>query len=621
MFIGTGFLGTGFLDAYHTFVTSEHFSIFFPSPPESLIPWSWIASRLFLSVFMFFAYYDWYKHYKYSRSPKQIYMIATFTTLIFFLFFILLPLPQAYYENYFFHRPEEWLPALFFALALYGFYTKGGWKKSDIEYWIVLSLIVNIITQSVFMSFSAELFDYEFDMAHLLKKVSYIAVLTGIYINMKRSFQNESLVVKQMIQARKELESDKQRYKALMNSSSDGIFIMDMDGNLKECSQMAADMLGYSMQEMTKLNVYDWDAMIPADEIPNLFRSTPVGKSLHFPSKHKRKDGSIYDADISSIKIIIAGEPVIYASTRDITDLKKKTEIIEKQRAEFKTIFDISRDGIAILDLQSNFLDFNDAYLSMTGFSREELLLTSCIALSIPEDVERAMKAMQIVMQIGYLESFEKTCVVKDGKQVVIMMALYLMPDKKRILISTTDITEMKDHEQQLKSIANYDPLTNLPNRILFSDRIKQNITNSHRNNQKLAIAYLDLDGFKQVNDTYGHDAGDFLLIEVSKRMQKALREGDTLARFGGDEFVVILANQNDEDEGFAVLNRLLEAASSPIDMQNTVITVSASIGVTFYSKENAVDADILLRQADQAMYKAKLRGKNQIVVFDEVSP
>ena len=201
---------------------------------------------------------------------------------------------------------------------------------------------------------------------------------------------------------------------------------------------------------------------------------------------------------------------------------------------------------------------------------------------------------------------------------MIVNLALSLMPDKKRIMASVKDITDIRNHEQQLEFIAHYDPLTKLPNRVLLSDRMKQSIANAHRNNGKLAIAYLDLDGFKQVNDTYGHDAGDILLIEVSKRMQSVLREGDTIARLGGDEFVAILANQNDEGETFTILNRLLEAASSPMDITSAVVTVSASIGVTFYSQEYGVDADILLRQADQAMYEAKLRGKNRIAIFEK---
>lgn len=557
---------------------------------------------------------------------------------------------------------------------------------------------------------------------------------------MPLQFQNISFIQQQFIT---QMQAHAQRYEAFMKFASSGVFIMDMQGNLKECSQMAADMLGYSMEEMITLNVTQWEAMVPPEEIAKLFQSTSTQTPIHFESKHKRKDGTFYDAAISSVQIRIGGETFIYASVKDITEQKEKemhlknlleqqkalykvqtigfiflknryfewtnetfeqlfgyeigelqgqsariiydsddqfenygregyealkkigtftkeiqgvkkdgtkitlltsmtalkedaseavgvafnitemkqqTEIIKKQNQEFKTIFEISRDGLAILDLQSNFLDCNDAYLTMTGLSKEELLASSCIALSIPQDHQRSIEAMKIVKEQGYLESFEKTCIVKDGKQIVIRMALSLMPDKKRILTSAKDVTDLRNHERELEFIAHFDPLTKLPNRVLLSDRMQQSISNAHRNDQALAVAYLDLDGFKQVNDTYGHEAGDLLLVKLSERMQGVLRAGDTLARIGGDEFVVVLNNQGSENETFAVLNRLLNAAASNVDIGNAIVAVSASIGVTFYIKAYGVDADILLRQADQAMYEAKMRGKNQIALFQDLT-
>jgi diguanylate cyclase (GGDEF)-like protein/PAS domain S-box-containing protein len=535
------------------------------------------------------------------------------------------------------------------------------------------------------------------------------------------------------------VQNAKHYYATLLEAASDGVHILDLEGNVVAYSRSFAKHLGYEYEEVATLNVAEWDVAIEKEKLKAIVRELALVPRT-FETQHRKKDGTVVDVQINAKGIELDGNLYLYASARDITESQRlKEEIInernfistivdnantiiavintdgtmirlnkygenftgytqdevasepyfwtrfldtkiqgnvmqvfqkaqegtmiktyqnswisrsgeerlfewsnslvrkangeldyvftigiditesERKKQEFKTIFEISRDGIAILDLKSNFLDFNDAYLSMTGFSREELLSKSCLGLSIPEDHERAQKAMQIVMESGYLESFEKTCLVKNGKRVVIRMALSLMPDKKRIMISTTDITDMRDHEQELEFIAHFDPLTKLPNRTLFSDRMKQGIANAHRSGQKLAIAYLDLDGFKQVNDTYGHETGDVLLVEVSKRMQKALREGDTLARLGGDEFVAILGNQNDKRETFAILNRLLEAAAAPVEIEKTNISVSASIGVTFYSKESDVDADILLRQADQAMYEAKLRGKNQMVVFEDI--
>jgi diguanylate cyclase (GGDEF)-like protein len=180
-----------------------------------------------------------------------------------------------------------------------------------------------------------------------------------------------------------------------------------------------------------------------------------------------------------------------------------------------------------------------------------------------------------------------------------------------------SDITTAKEHEQQLEHIAHYDALTNMPNRVLLADRLKQAMLQVLRREQRLAVVYLDLDGFKAVNDKHGHEAGDHLLMALAARMKAALREGDTLARIGGDEFVAVLVDLVDATEGMPVLNRLLAAASEPVQWNSEVLQVSASLGVTLYPQDEELDADQLQRQADQAMYQAKISGKNGYHFFD----
>ncbi|MDD2267357.1 sensor domain-containing diguanylate cyclase [Sulfuricurvum sp.] len=319
----------------------------------------------------------------------------------------------------------------------------------------------------------------------------------------------------------------------------------------------------------------------------------------------------------SYMPIEFEGESCVLGWFYDITEEKNLQKEVEQQRDEFKALFNTSKDGIAILDQESNFLDFNDAYLEMTGFSRAELLTMSCISLSAPEDRERAMQAMKNVFEFGFVKGFEKTCVVKDGKRLYINMTATLLPDKQRILITTKDISAMKEHARQLEHLAHYDPLTGLPNRILESDRLQQGMFQTQRRGERLAVFYLDLDGFKQVNDSYGHDVGDQLLISLSARMKQALREGDTLSRLGGDEFVAIVVDLNDTYAALPIIERLLDSASRPIQIGDLIIQVSASIGVTFYPQETDVDGDQLVRQADQAMYVAKQSGKNRYHIFD----
>ena len=175
----------------------------------------------------------------------------------------------------------------------------------------------------------------------------------------------------------------------------------------------------------------------------------------------------------------------------------------------------------------------------------------------------------------------------------------------------------IEEKQAELERIAKYDALTGLPNRAMLADRMSQALLQTQRRGQKLAVAFLDLDGFKAVNDTHGHDAGDHLLVTLAERMKQALRDGDTLARIGGDEFVAVLADLADVDASAPMLNRLLAAAAQPVPFGEAVLQVSGSLGITFYPQAQEIDAEQLIRQADQAMYQAKQAGKSRFHVFD----
>ena len=188
LFIGTAFLGTAFLDGYHAVVTSTYYSERFPSALDTLIPWSWVASRLFLASFLFLSWVFWKRQEKLGDRGRidqwKIYVVTAVATLASFAFFAFYPLPRAYYPELLFHRPEEFLPAVLFLLALIGYLRKGHWKHDPVDHWLVQALIVGFMGQAMFMSFSGQLFDVEFDVAHSLKNVSYIFVLVGLLISM-----------------------------------------------------------------------------------------------------------------------------------------------------------------------------------------------------------------------------------------------------------------------------------------------------------------------------------------------------------------------------------------------------------------------------------------------------
>lgn len=200
------------------------------------------------------------------------------------------------------------------------------------------------------------------------------------------------------------------------------------------------------------------------------------------------------------------------------------------------------------------------------------------------------------------------------------MLSIDAVPDEtgqiRHYVGAFSDISHLKEHQAELERIAHYDTLTDLPNRRLLADRLIQELARTRRRGHLLAICYLDLDGFKAVNDRLGHEAGDQLLVEIGQRLKNALRTGDTVARLGGDEFVLLLCDLTQEQECLPVLERVLGAVAAPLIIQNQQVIVSASIGVTLFPRDDT-DSDQLLRHADQAMYQAKEAGKNRFHRFE----
>ncbi|MCQ8104819.1 EAL domain-containing protein [Methylomonas sp. SURF-2] len=307
-------------------------------------------------------------------------------------------------------------------------------------------------------------------------------------------------------------------------------------------------------------------------------------------------------------------------TARKQAELSLRAAHTETQR--FRKALDYVSSYIYMKDTQSRYVYANRLTLELFGCSAEELAGSDDSRFFPPETVKQLREIDARVFK-GEKTTEEVAVVHAGGARRVyleIKTPIYQNEDSKTIcglLGISTDISGLKEHEQYLERIAHYDALTGLPNRVMLADRLSQAMAQAERRGQQLAVAYIDLDGFKAVNDTYGHDAGDQLLMIVSKHMKQALREGDTLARLGGDEFVAVLLDLSDSGAGLPVLARLLSAAAEPVHLDGLSLQVSASVGVTFYPQDELVDADHLLRQADQAMYRAKLAGKNNYHLFD----
>jgi diguanylate cyclase (GGDEF)-like protein/PAS domain S-box-containing protein len=285
------------------------------------------------------------------------------------------------------------------------------------------------------------------------------------------------------------------------------------------------------------------------------------------------------------------------------------------------TVFTHAREGIMITAIDGTIIDVNDAFSRITGYQRHEVIGQNPRLLSSCRQENTFYTAMwRSLREKGhwYGEIWNRR---KNGEVYAEMQTISAVRDAQghpqHYVALFSDITSFKEHQKQLEHIAHYDLLTTLPNRVLFADRLRQAMGQAQRRGQLLAVAYLDLDGFKAINDTHSHEVGDQLLITVAARMKQALREVDTLARLGGDEFAAVLIDLPDIASSVPMLSRLLGAVAHPVDAGDLLLQVSASLGVTFYPQTEEVDADQLLRQADQAMCQAKLAGKNRYHVFD----
>ena len=299
-----------------------------------------------------------------------------------------------------------------------------------------------------------------------------------------------------------------------------------------------------------------------------------------------------------------------------------RTALEHANLQRFHAYFDQSIIGLAITTLDKGWIEVNAAMCATLGYPRDELLGLSWTELTHPDDLDADLTQFHRMLD-GEIASYEmdKRFIHRDGHVVYSRLAVSHVrkPDGSvdYIVAMVMDISERKAHQQQLEHMAHFDLLTGLPNRVLLADRLQLALAQAVRRQSTLAVAYLDLDGFKAINDQFGHAAGDHLLTVLSGHMKRALRQGDTLARLGGDEFVAILLDLPSVESSEPILSRLLAAAGKTVYQNGQALRVSASLGVTFYPQAEEMDADQLLRQADQAMYQAKQMGKNRYRIFD----
>jgi diguanylate cyclase (GGDEF)-like protein/PAS domain S-box-containing protein len=419
--------------------------------------------------------------------------------------------------------------------------------------------------------------------------------------------------------AQAEIAETSSKLKATLSALPDLLFEVSEDGRIHQYHSHRNDLLAAPPEAFLGRR---FDEILPADA------SSICRAAIDEARRNGSSSGQRYCLDLSQgqrwFELSVApmeaqglpSDRFIFIS-RDVTDRYNA----EKQLELAGLVFDHAREGIMVADASGALIDVNDAFSRITGYAKDEVLGKNPRMLSSGRQSKEFYEAMWAKLrEVGFWtgEVWNRR---KSGEIYAELLTVSAVRSPtgeiNRFVALFSDITAIKNYQNELEHIAHFDVLTGLPNRLLLADRLQQAMVQSVRHQQKVLIAYMDLDNFKHINDAHGHSVGDHLLVALSQRLQALLRASDTLARLGGDEFVVILTDFDLVDAVLPLITRLIAATSEVFHIDGLELNVSASVGITVFPQEAAMDPEQLLRQADQAMYHAKVAGKNRYHVFD----
>lgn len=583
---------------------------------------------------------------------------------------------------------------------------------------------------------------YRADIEYRRKDGSTIYVdLNGTLLNTETGESLWGFVdITERKQAEIDLKNENDKYSALLRNASDGIHVLDTEGNVIEVSDSFCNMLGYRRDEIIGMNVSQWDAQFNDEELKiRVRKQSEQRQPVQFETRHRRSDGTVIDVEIRGDCFDLNGNKVIFYSSRNITERKQAQDQIHILMNEQKAILD--NDVVGIVKLRGRAIVWvNRGFENLLGYRSSELIGTTTrrffnnqaeyeemgsraypiiqagerfrgehkylckdgsiiwaeinaglidrekneslwVMLEITERkrTEDALREsenrLRVMLENGIVgiirvkdriiqwtnpaienllgydkgelngvsarliypdeEAFRatgeqaypailagkifRTELVfkrKDGSHITVDASCGVLNlESGESLWTCVDITERKLTEERIKHLANYDRLTDLPNRSLVDDRMHQALATAKRDKTLTALFFLDLDRFKPINDTFGHDVGDLLLKEVARRIQECVRESDTVGRIGGDEFIVLLPAVDSAQDAVLVAEKIRQALNQPFAVSGKNLYISSSTGVAIYP-EHGDDAKELVKNADTAMYFAKEAGRDTVLLF-----
>ena len=431
--------------------------------------------------------------------------------------------------------------------------------------------------------------------------------------------------------SREAIRQSEEGKRLLLHAAGEGILGVDPTGRVTFVNPAALRMLGFAEEEMLGQSAH---ALIhhsrkdgsnyPVEDCP-MYASYTKATENHVTDEFLwRKDGSGFPVEYSSMPIIRDGKVMGAVVTfKDITERKRAEEELHRSETKFRTLYDSTSDAVMLLD-EKGFFDCNKATLAIFGCAtREEFCSKHPADFSPPQQpcgtdsMVLANRMIATAMEKGsiHFEWMHKRNDTGETFPADVLLTAMELDGKPIVQAVVRDITERKHLEEEIKRMAYYDRLTGLPNRTLLIDRLTIAMSQAERNGKKVAFMVLDLDKFKEVNDTLGHLAGDLLLNAVAGRLTEILRKADTVARFGGDEFVLVLPEQKNYEGALEVARKIVDAFTDSFPVDGNSLNITTSIGIAFYPDDGG-DTDTILKNADRAMYVAKVAGRNRYSVY-----
>ncbi|MDX2421781.1 MAG: EAL domain-containing protein, partial [Amphritea sp.] len=414
-------------------------------------------------------------------------------------------------------------------------------------------------------------------------------------------------------QALAELSLSQQKYKATFDNANIGIGHVALDGTWISVNSALSQMLGYTQEELLPLTFQDITYAEDLKQDLDLVKELIDGKrnSYKMEKRYYKKDGELFWAMLYVAIVRDNNVPLYFISViEDINSQKQST----LDSAQARMVFNTTQESIVITDKTTRIINVNPSFENITGYTFDEvkgkkigLLKSDQHSSEFYSEMERSYK------QSGFW-SGEVINKAKNGDLFPVFLNISAVKDESGYIVQyigvITDISVIKQSQDKIQYLANHDSLTGLPNRTLLADRLEHALQESRRSKKQIAVLFVDLDRFKVVNDGMGHNVGDSVLIEVSKRLSSVLRSGDTVARVGGDEFIIIIQDLDSALNASKVALNLIQSVKEEITVDEHKITIGASIGISIYPNDGH-SADELIRQADIAMYDAKENGRN----------